>query len=612
MNSFGSKSKNDKSNSNNRGYKPFFQPKLTVNQPNDVYEQEADSMADHVMRMTDISQNNTAFFKRSTVNLQRKCQHCEEEEKLHRKETSDDKVEDSNQLDNYVGSLGSSGQSLPNASRQFFESRFGHDFSDVRIHNDSVAAKSAQSVNALAYTSGNNIVFNSGQYSPESESGKRLMAHELTHVVQQGSAKQNGTVQRAPQTTAATNWWDDKSIGTKPEKKFWDDIHLFFPKDARKFSGTSMGNTATIDCDNNDMVIIGKGYWDEADAMKRKLMLPAIIEKADDNRFKASRTDNEDLTNTKITTKLKALTGNALQTYLKSLDARKAYVKNDQVIAYLNADDKGKAQIVKTANDNLLDYKFDNDRLTTNDLKDERINTRLRGLSNSDKLTKEANEKDFSAKTGEDSARLQTFLHTQTTTSTPLPDNATVSSAGGFTMSFNNVDVIVLPDTTMDRGKKGNATFADSNLPKTNFNFHMDSSGLITDFFTTNGKQNVPLNFPGKLKITIQTKFEVMSNADQTSAYGRGTTTQDIQWGGKTLRFHEGSHGKGFIDFISSHSFPSIALGSVKPGDITTIQGLLNQMNIDSCTNVDQVGITQNAFLQTPAGQTSGIISCAP
>ena len=75
---------------------------------------------------------------------------------------------------------------MPESSRNFFEPRFGHDFSNVRLHTDTIATKSAQSINALAYTSGNNIVFNSGYYSPESDSGKRLMAHELTHTLQQG------------------------------------------------------------------------------------------------------------------------------------------------------------------------------------------------------------------------------------------------------------------------------------------------------------------------------------------------------------------------------------------------------------------------------------------
>jgi hypothetical protein len=171
---------------------PFFpghlvQPKLQVNEPGDRYEQEADSMADQVMRMNIPSSDDSSFFKPALTTVQRKCQHCEEEEKLHRKESSGTATQGSHELDNYVGSLGPSGQAMPESSRQFFEPRFGHDFSGVRIHTDSVAAKSAQSINALAYTTGNNIVFNSGQYSPESDNGKRLMAHELTHVVQQNS-----------------------------------------------------------------------------------------------------------------------------------------------------------------------------------------------------------------------------------------------------------------------------------------------------------------------------------------------------------------------------------------------------------------------------------------
>src|SRR5690606_35156383 len=68
-------------------------------------------------------------------------------------------------------------------------------FSQVKVHTDDMAAKSAQSINALAYTSGNHIVFNQGQYSPGLESGKRLLGHELTHVLQQGL--QSDKIQRA-------------------------------------------------------------------------------------------------------------------------------------------------------------------------------------------------------------------------------------------------------------------------------------------------------------------------------------------------------------------------------------------------------------------------------
>jgi hypothetical protein len=181
----------------------FFQPKLTINQPNDVFEQEADEMADNVMRMPAPSFNDSAFFKPAIRSVQRKCHDCEEEDKmLHRKESSYGEAERNNQLDSYVASLGSSGQHLPEASRTFFEPRFGYDFSNVRVHNDTVAAKSAQSINALAYTTGNNIVFNNGQFSPDSDSGKRLMAHELTHIVQQGGGATN--VKRKAASTSCT------------------------------------------------------------------------------------------------------------------------------------------------------------------------------------------------------------------------------------------------------------------------------------------------------------------------------------------------------------------------------------------------------------------------
>lgn len=84
----------------------------------------------------------------------------------------------------------SPGQSLDAATRALFEPRFRHDFSQVRVHTDAKAAESARAVNALAYTVGRDVVFGSGQYVPETNDGRRLLAHELTHVVQQGGNTQ--------------------------------------------------------------------------------------------------------------------------------------------------------------------------------------------------------------------------------------------------------------------------------------------------------------------------------------------------------------------------------------------------------------------------------------
>lgn len=154
----------------------FFQPKLAINPPNDKCEQEADATADKVMRM-----------QQQPINtVRRKCTDCEkEEQQIQREEMHGKEAVADNNLDHYVGGLNAGGQSLPGAVKNFYEPKFGYDFSNVKIHTDNNAARSAQSINALAYTSGNNIVFNKGEYDPGTEKGKRLLGHELTHVVQQ-------------------------------------------------------------------------------------------------------------------------------------------------------------------------------------------------------------------------------------------------------------------------------------------------------------------------------------------------------------------------------------------------------------------------------------------
>ena len=191
----------------------FIQPKLSINNPNDEYEKQADEISNKMMRIeTSTIQTNTEnnlFFKPVAISpVQRKCAHCKEEEKksdsyrMQRKEIDSEEATAESGLENYVGNLSGNGQPLPTEIRNFYEPRFGYDFSNVKVHTDAVAAKSTQSINALAYTSGNNIVFNNGQYSPQTESGKRLLGHELTHVVQQsktGINKKNiqGVVQQS-------------------------------------------------------------------------------------------------------------------------------------------------------------------------------------------------------------------------------------------------------------------------------------------------------------------------------------------------------------------------------------------------------------------------------
>ena len=131
-----------------------------------------------------------------TVVLQRKCScggttasaggECDEckKQKLQRRATSANSPPVAPPIVHDV--LNSPGQPLDHESRSFFEPRFGHSFGNVRVHTDEKAAQSARAVSALAYTVGHNIVFDRGQFAPRVAAGQILLAHELTHVIQQG------------------------------------------------------------------------------------------------------------------------------------------------------------------------------------------------------------------------------------------------------------------------------------------------------------------------------------------------------------------------------------------------------------------------------------------
>ena len=107
--------------------------------------------------------------------------------------------------------LHSPGDPLDPTTRTFMESRFGHDFGRVRVHTDARAAESAREVDALAYTVGRDVVFAAGQFAPGTASGKRLLAHELTHVAQQGGASSIDTVKGVASAGDASEWAADSA-----------------------------------------------------------------------------------------------------------------------------------------------------------------------------------------------------------------------------------------------------------------------------------------------------------------------------------------------------------------------------------------------------------------
>ncbi len=247
---------------NNNLNKTSIQPKLTIGQPNDKYEQEADRVADQVIKSpVSTGEKSTSSAENSGIsNIQRACTSCndrelqkssdnspvfsgiqreskepvqtkflqaqpeeeeepvqakilqaqpeEEEEPLQAKflqaepeeeeepvqtksiqKTTSSKTPTSKPwIETKINSSRNSGNSLPDDTRSFMENRFQTDFSRVKVHNDSSSVQMNKELNSQAFTAGSNIYFNRGKYDTGSSSGQHLLAHELTHVIQQGAA----------------------------------------------------------------------------------------------------------------------------------------------------------------------------------------------------------------------------------------------------------------------------------------------------------------------------------------------------------------------------------------------------------------------------------------
>ena len=175
-----------------------LQAKLAVSDPHDVYEQEADRVADQVMRAPETA----PVASLTTTHVQRTCRECEDE--LHRSATRAGSAPTIDAAtEQAIRSLSERGSPLPASVRASMEPRFGADFSGVRVHDDEQAHDLARSVNAEAFTVGRDVVFGAGHYAPHTAAGKRLLAHELTHVLQQSAAPGGlSRVQRQPAPVA--------------------------------------------------------------------------------------------------------------------------------------------------------------------------------------------------------------------------------------------------------------------------------------------------------------------------------------------------------------------------------------------------------------------------
>ncbi len=190
------------------------QRKLAIGAENDTLETEADDVADKVMRMPELLKSTIQGSGNGGSTVQRKCDDCDEEKIQRRPLASSitpfiqtkgaDGSAAGDAVTDQVNTTKGSGSNMDSPTQSFMENRFGTDFSYVKIHTGDYAVQMSRELNAQAFTVGSDIYFNSGKYNPSSDSGKHLLAHELTHTVQQGGGT-HSEVQRKIQVNPGLN-----------------------------------------------------------------------------------------------------------------------------------------------------------------------------------------------------------------------------------------------------------------------------------------------------------------------------------------------------------------------------------------------------------------------
>ena len=434
-----------------------IQTKLDINKPSDEYEQEADRIAEQVMSMP-------------KSNLQRACacggsgpkykseQISQRRERLQKKQVQTDYTGQAVAPPIVHEVLTRPGQPLHQSTRVFMESRFGHDFSQVRVHTDAKAVESVRAVNALAYTVGRHIAFGVGQYAPGTRKGQHLLAHELTHVVQQSGKQEK--VQR--QETANVS-----------------------PGDRREYV------QATIDFLNESAVF----FRDQRETIDQALFETLI------NNWYLMVVDKERMIDSD-------LGGDVPLTR----ELRAAYTATIRVLMSRAAVIFGKSE------DDL--YRENSSRIPL--------------------------------------WAWQTAHRLELGFSTPIAEGRAVDIlTSNVTFSTNGFDVTIEPDGT-------DSSLGNSAITLININWTLPSYQ-----WERQGGRRIVTSFSPPLSITvrIQTLYGSGVTAESPSAYGRGTTPEDIAGGRETPRstslgFHEGAHGLTFIEYLENLPSPQFT-GSV-------------------------------------------------
>ena len=420
----------------------------------------------------------------------------------------------------------SPGHPLDNGTRDRMERQFDHDFSGVRVHHDSKAAASADAVRASAYTIGSHVVFGAGRYAPSTPSGQALIAHELAHTIQQqsGSGGDHGAAEReadqagqAIQTGAPARVSGEAAADPiqrqpvdkdkKPDKKL-DDLE----QRTRNLKERSRQTRDKVRKIGSDVGVIPDKDSEASDEMRRivRAKFPDKAHRlagyAHDAKSPGIRTD--------FTTDPILHFGDAFFTLTPAEQEKKLAEEFAKIDPWCVA----------------------NGRLIRADLSDRNVTDRVRGLSAAKLAELRDKVKDPEVSHYADSLR---------TMSTPLESGLTRQGQGNATAVIGDVNVVVAPDELNARQVPAGTGLTDAHGPIPLAQTPEVVNGRVTRFGA----------YP-KPTFTFHTAYAPNTDPDLPSGYGRGTTQHDIQAGAGSLRFHEGSHGVDFLQFLRDHPYP--------------------------------------------------------
>ena len=187
----------------------------------------------------------------------------------------------SSQMESQLNQLQGGGQTMPDGLRGMMERGFDRDFSQVRLHTDGEAAGLSSSIHAKAFTHGNDIYFNQGQYAPETSEGQRLVAHELAHVAQGG-----GKVGRDDEGQSVPYMWNSNYWASQFELKISPSVFSLNPDILKNLNGDMpMGDFSKMMGEMSDFIRVGTiklGGFDELDEVnEEKNKIPRILWKSD-------------------------------------------------------------------------------------------------------------------------------------------------------------------------------------------------------------------------------------------------------------------------------------------------------------------------------------------